>query len=108
MDMENEIKNCDKIADKEERLACKFDLLHKVTELQDRVNLNIIEDFRRTDPSCSKDDRWYPLHMIDNANAIILGISRNGGRPGPVLREGYVEEKVNALNSKWTRIKWTG
>ena len=108
MDIKDEIKSCNGITDREKRLACKFSLLHKITELQDSVNLNIIGDFRRTDPSCSKDNRWYPLHMIDNANAIILGISRNGGRPVPILREGYVEEKVNALNSKWTRIKWTG
>ena len=106
MDIKNEIKSCDRIADKEKRLACKFSLLYKVTEMQDRVNLDIIGDFRRTDPNCSKDKRWYPIHMIDNANAIILGISRNKGRSGSILREGYVEEKINALNSKWTRIKW--
>ena len=105
MNIKNEIKSCDKIADKEKRLACKFSLLYKVTEMQDHVNLNIIDDFRRTDPNCSKDERWYPVHMIDNANAIILGISRNKGRPKPILREGYVEEKVNALNSKWIYVK---
>ena len=106
MNIKEEIKNCDKITDKDKRLACKFDLLYKVTEVQDHVNLDIMGDFRRTDPRCSKDERWYPVHMIDNANAIILGLSRNKGRPKAILREGYVEEKVDALNSKWVHIRW--
>lgn len=106
MNIKEEIKNCDEITDKDKRLACKFDLLYKVTEIQDHVNLDIIRDFRTTDPSCSKDERWYPVHMIDNANAIILGLSRNKGRPKSILREGYVEEKVAALNNKWVHIRW--
>lgn len=70
--LRGEIKKCDIIQDFDKRLICKSDLLHKTTEFQDIVNLNIMSDFRRTDPECSKDPRWTPVHIVDNANAVMF------------------------------------
>ncbi len=104
--LKKEINKCNKITDFDKRLLCKSKLLYKITEIQDYANLNIMSDFRDSDPRCSRDNRWYPVHMVDNANAIILGISRNKFDPKYFMHEGYVEEKVDALNGKWTHIKW--
>lgn len=52
------------------------------------------------------DERWIPIHMMDNANAIILGISRNKGRPKQIIHEGYVEEKIGSLDDKWKAVNW--
>jgi len=84
---------------KEERINCMFDALYKITSEQDILNIGIIRTLDDdTDP------RWEPLHMIDKANAIILGISRNKGNPQRILKEGYVEEKVDRLSSDWRWI----
>lgn len=99
--LKKEINRCNRITDFNKRLSCKSKLLYQVTEIQDYANLNIMSDFRKSDPGCSQDERWIPVHMVDNANAIILGISRNKFDPKYFLREGYVEEKVDALNNKW-------
>ena len=95
------IAKCDVITDFDERLSCKSVLLREVTEVQDFVNLDIMGDFRRTDPACSKDPRWTPVHIVDNANAVILGISRAEFDPKTFWREGsYVYEKYPKLCSK--------
>lgn len=103
--LQEEIKLCNEIKNFDKRLDCKSKLLYQVTEMQDHVNLNIMDDFRKTDPNCSTDKRWMPVHMVDNANAIILGISRNKFDPKYFMREGYVEEKVDALNARWRDIR---
>lgn len=82
-----------------------WELLYKITEEQDKVNLTLMGYMRDTDPNCSKDERWIPIHMVDNANAIILGLARNKGRRKAVVSEGYVGEKVDRLNSRWFEIK---
>lgn len=99
-----EIKKCDLIADFDGRLACKSELLHKITQFQDIVNLDIMDDFRRTDPTCSRDQRWVPVHIVDNANAVILGISQQRFDPKTFWHEGsYVYEKYNEL---CTRLRY--
>lgn len=103
--LQAEIKNCDKITDFDKRISCKSKLLYEVTEIQDIANLNIMSDFRRTDTNCSHDPRWIPVHMVDNANAVILGISRNRFKPELFLREGYVKEKMDSLKQKWRIMK---
>ena len=103
--LQKETDTCNKITDFNKRISCKSKLLYQITEIQDYANLDIMGDFRDSDPSCSQDKRWYPVHMVDNANAIILGVSRNKFDPKYFLREGYVKEKVDALNSKWQHIK---
>ena len=97
-DIRNEIKKCDLITDFDSRLACKSKLLHKITQFQDIVNLDIMADFRRTDPNCSRDRRWIPVHIVDNANAVILGISQHRFDPKAFWHEGsYVYEKYTNL-----------
>lgn len=86
------IAECDEIKDKEERLRCKFRKLHEVTQEQDQINLNI-----RTDLNDDKDPRWIPIHMMDDANAIILEISQADGHIGDI---GYIQEKIEGLRKK--------
>jgi len=99
MDFEKEFEKCKKITDKEKKIACLLPLLHKITDLQDRVN---IHTFRTIDDET--DPRWYPLHMIDNANAVILNISRNGANPKRFDRH-YVDDKIRSLNEKWLKLQ---
>lgn len=97
-DIRKEIKKCDLIKNFDDRLVCKSRLLHKTTEFQDIVNLDIMSDFSRTDPKCSKDPRWIPVHIVDNANAVILGISKDKFNPKTFWREGsYVHDKYIKL-----------
>jgi hypothetical protein len=99
-EIEGQLQICDQKKTKEEIIHCKFDLLYDVTHVQDIVNIGLMKTLNDSD-----DNRWIPVHMMDNANAIMLGISRNKGRPLPILRELYVAEKVDALNDKWNLIK---
>ena len=100
MDFKKEYERCKKIADKEKKVSCLLPLLHKITELQDAVNITA---FRTIDNM--EDPRWLPLHMINDANAIILNISRNKAHP-KIFDNLYVDEKVNALCDKWDTLKW--
>ena len=99
-DFVKEYCKCKAIEGKEEKMSCLLNLLHDITELQDVVN---ITTFRTLDDDT--DPRWYPLHIIDNANAVILGISRNKGYPELIVREGYVDDKVSSLKSRWDWVK---
>lgn len=90
-------------SEKEKRLDRKFQELYKITEKQDVMNIDLIKDLND-----DTDKRWIPLHMIDNANAIILGISRNRGRPKPIVNEGYVGDKLRDLLAKWDSISAQG
>jgi hypothetical protein len=102
-----EVKRCDKIKDFDARLSCKAELLEKITRVQDTVNLNIMGDFSTSNPQCSKDPRWLPVHIVDNANAVILGISRARYDPKVFWREGsYVQEKVGSLDSKVFQLRF--
>lgn len=97
----NKINECEKIDDKEKQISCIYETLYDITEAQDIVNLTIrkiIDD--------SEDPRWLPIHITDNANAIILGISSHKGNPKSIIRTGYVEEKVDGLYDKWNTLRW--
>lgn len=103
-----ELTHCNTIKDFDKRLACKAELLEKVTRFQDTVNLNIMGDFSNTNPHCSQDPRWLPVHIVDNANAIILGISRAHYEPKIFWHEGsYVQEKVGSLDSKVFQLRFS-
>lgn len=96
------IKNCEKMSDKEKQIKCVYEILHDITEAQDIANLTI-----RKIVDNSEDPRWLPIHITDNANAIILGISDARGNPKLITRSGgYVEEKVHGLYSKWNALRW--
>lgn len=96
------IKNCEKMKDKEKQIKCMYETLHDITEAQDIVNLTIMKTLND-----DEDPRWLPIHITDNANAIILGISDARGNPKLITRTGgYVEEKINGLYSRWGAIRW--
>lgn len=98
----NRINRCDKIEPKEDKIKCMWELLHDITEAQDITNLTI-----RKIIDNSEDPRWLPIHIVDNANAIILGISERKGNPKSIIRRGgYVEEKMNSLNDKWYALRF--
>ena len=91
-----EFERCNEIKDKQERLNCKFKALHEISKVQDRRNIDIMKDLNdATDP------RWLPIHIMDDANAIILEICLAEGNPKVT---GYINEKVRSLNQKWFRF----
>ena len=95
------LDTCKIIKNKEEKIDCMFKLLYSITRAQDITNLSIIGSIDN-----DKDPRWTPSHMVDNANAIILGISQRKGYPKNIVQEGgYVDEKMNSLNYKWFMLK---
>lgn len=97
----NKINKCKKIDDKEKQIDCIYQTLHDITQAQDITNLTLREIIDN-----DEDPRWIPIHIVDNANAIILGISENRGSPKSTVRSGgYVEEKVNSLRDKWCMLR---
>lgn len=97
----NKIAKCRSSNSKEQQINCLYEKLHDITEAQDIVNLTIREVLNDDD-----DPRWIPIHITDNANAIILGISEVKGRPKNIVRPGgYVEEKMNSLIDKWYSLR---
>lgn len=95
------INECKKVDNKEKQISCVYETLHSITEAQDIVNLTIREMVDN-----SEDPRWIPIHITDNANAVILGISSHKGNPETIIKTGYVEEKVVGLYSKWNTLNW--
>lgn len=97
----NKINECKKIDEKEKQIDCMYETLYGITKAQDITNLTIREIINN-----SEDPRWIPIHIADNANAIILGISEHKGNPKSItMRGGYVEEKVNSLSDKWYMLR---
>jgi len=95
------IEKCKKISDKDGQINCMYETLHDITEAQDIVNLTIYKVIND-----DEDPRWIPTLMADNANAILLGISRSKGNPQQMVRRGgYVEEKMNSLTDKWYSLR---
>ncbi|MCX6821619.1 MAG: hypothetical protein NTW30_02450 [Candidatus Aenigmarchaeota archaeon] len=94
-------EDCNDIEDFEKRITCKTEKLHVLTRVQDIMNLNIIGEFHKKFPSLDEERRWIPMHMVDNANAIILGITDARYRPDIFWHQGsYVKEKMDSLESK--------
>ncbi|HUX79634.1 hypothetical protein D4R42_04125 [bacterium] len=77
---------------KETEIQELFKELHEITEKQDIINLKIRELIND-----SKDPRWLPIHIIDNANALILEISLHEGGMG---NWAYIDEKADGLWAK--------
>ncbi len=99
MDLEKAFAGCSLKKEKKEKIDCMFKVLYEITSQQDGMNISIIKAINDdTDP------RWKGVHMIDNANAIILGLARNKCNPVTVVEEGYVGEKVNSLDARWWDI----
>jgi hypothetical protein len=94
--------------ERETEINRMFDNLHKTTEKQDGENLALLEYTKSTNPTIGeKDDpRVYPILMIDNANAIILAISRMKGNDKQVANDKYIDEKMESLNSHYRTLKW--
>jgi hypothetical protein len=97
----NKIKKCEIINDKEKKINCLYETFHDITEAQDIVNLTIYKTINN-----SEDPRWIPTLIADNANAIILEISRFKGHPQSIVRPcGYVEEKIDSLMNRWHSLR---
>lgn len=79
------------------RLRFKFKELHAITVKQDQVNLRIRELIND-----DKDPRWLPIHIIDDANAIILSLSQSEGFPSDLP---YISEKIENLQKKLFQLK---
>jgi len=79
------------------RLKLKFKELHAITAKQDHVNLRIRELIND-----DKDPRWLPVHIIDDANAIILSLSESEGYPTDV---SYISEKIEGLQKKLFQLR---
>ncbi len=94
------VTECKKHESKDEQIKCMFKVLHDVTTAQDITNLII-----RKEVDDSNDKRWIPIHMIDDANGVILELSRLRGNPESALASGYVDEKVNKLSDKLYMLK---
>lgn len=102
------IKKCNLVKDFDERLACKADLVYRISMAQDDANLNVMGDCRESDPNCSLDSRWRSVHLLDNANAIFLGVSAARYDPDIYLKEAghYVEEKMDRMLTNWRGIQF--
>lgn len=81
----------------ETKIEMLFKELHEITEKQDEINLQIRELIND-----SKDPRWLPVHIMDNANAIILEISRHEGGMG---NWAYIDEKSDGLWAKLFQMR---
>ena len=91
---------CEKIKDKEKRIKCRWEQLEDVAKEQDRINLRIRKDVMdETDP------RWLPIHIADDANAVILAVSRNKGRPRSIMNEQYANDKVRNCQYKYWEME---
>lgn len=101
-----ELERANSIEDFEERLEVKTDIVHRLSEAQDIANLSIRADFFKADPDASQDSRWEAIHMLDDANAIFLGVTNARYDPEIFIRDGYVPEKANSMIDRWSRIKY--
>jgi hypothetical protein len=90
-----ELNRCKIIVDKREKAECLFQLLTKVTSLQDEIQLEI----PYLNPSMSSS-----LGIINNANAIILEASRQKGNIEKEIDMGYLKEKVEYLINNFNDI----
>jgi len=79
-------KACKLIEEEGKQAKCLFDLLYEITKVQDSIQLAI--------PDINTSIRL-SMGLVNNANAIILGVARNKGNLKAILDEGYVMEKVN-------------
>ena len=98
----NKLNECKKINDKDKQIDCIYQTLHNITQAQDITNLTLREIINN-----DKDPRWIPIHITDDANAIILGISEQKGNPKSITRRGgYVEEKMHKIIDKWHMLRY--
>ena len=94
-----EMNRCNDIENKDERIQCKLEVIWKITKLQDYANLNTIRDLDNIN-----DERWIPLHMIDELNAIILGILRNNAIPESIARDNYIKNHKSYFEDMYIQI----
>ena len=94
-----EMEKCNNINDKEKRLECKIDLIRGITKLQDYANLNTIRDL-----DDENDSRWVPLHMIDELNAIILGILEHDAKSEYIRNDNYIKNHKSYFEDMYIQI----
>jgi hypothetical protein len=101
----DEVKACDKLP-REEALKCMYEVLHEVTKEQDVVNIHLHTYLKETSGQDVVDPRIWAALMADNANAIILEVCNNHGRPKMIVGAGFVKEKIGSLNSNWDMLNY--
>lgn len=94
-EFEDRFTACKAIKDEMERNSCMFGVLYDITSAQDKIQLSI--------PSVNESIRL-ALNLVNDANAIILGVSRNRGDIRKIVSEGYVEEKVGKAIAHWNDL----
>jgi len=99
-----ELEKCKLIDDFDEKIACMSEVVHGLTAAQDLANLTVRGVFFKNDPQASKDSRWEAVHLLDDANAVSLGVTNAKYDPEYFMKWGYVEEKADSFRRRWQRI----
>lgn len=94
--LESELKRCDMIQNREDRKKCFINLMKVLTEFQDYANIHLLtEDL--TDKTLAS--------LVNNANAIILHISKRDYNPD-ALDLAYLKEKADKIGWKVLSIRF--
>jgi len=95
MNFEDRFKMCMRVEDDVEKAACLFDLLSDITKLQDVVQLAI--------PPINESVAISKA-ITNDANALLLEVSRWRGDIRKLLRHGYIMEKIKRLITDWNAM----
>ena len=95
VDIEKEFKECLSKEDNVEKANCTYELLHKVTEAQDVIQLSI--------PAVNQSMATSNA-MINDANALILEASKWKGNVEPQVDFNYTKEKAERIKKDWDNM----
>ncbi len=104
-----EMKNCSELEDEEDILACKWDNLRKITEKQDRIQLEIggsLNRLRSEDKITSEEFREKAdmQTIFDHLNWIQKVISQTEGDARKTFKYGS-EDKFEKLERDWESVE---
>ena len=100
-----EMAKCKAIPDFDEKIGCMAEVVHGISESQDIANLTVRGMFLDSDPQTSRDRRWHAANILDDANAMYLGITNARYDPEYFTRPGdYVKRKFETLSDKWRHM----
>ena len=95
INIENEFQECLSKEDDVDKANCTYELLHKVTEAQDVIQLSI--------PAINQSMATSNA-MINDANALILEASKWKGNIEPQVDFHYTAEKVERIKRDWEHM----
>lgn len=101
-----EMEKCKLIPDFDEKIYCMSEVVHGITRAQDIANLTVYGAFFKEDPQASQDSRWESILLLDDANAVFLGVTDYRYDPEFYMRSGYVESKADSFKRRWNNVKW--